>query len=110
MNDASFVRCRQRIAELPGNIKKWVERKSVFRDQMVKRLAFHKLHGKKMNAVRLFDGKYSDNSWMIKRCECSRFALETLEACGIGCGLGREHLESDAAVKFCVCGAEYLAH
>ncbi len=110
MDDALVVRGGQRIGDGDAAVKDLRQGKAVGREDLVQAPAFDQFHGEKAHTGVFLHGIERDDVWMVQARDRLCFALEALEAGGIGGHVGVEDLEGDVTIEARVAGAVHLAH
>ena len=110
MNDSPSVRGIERLGDLPGDLKRFVNAQGTLRDPVRKRWSFNQLENQRSSPVRFLDPVDVRDVWMIQRSEQVRLALEAGHAIGIRRQAVWQDLDGDVAMQFPVVGAIDLAH
>ncbi len=110
MDDALFVRGRQRIGDGRGNREHVGGRHPALGDRGIERLSLDQLHGQEVDAGRLFDREDGDDVRVVDGGEGLGLAPEAVEAVAVGGHLARDHFEGDIAPQLRVGRAVDLTH
>ena len=110
VDDALVVGGGQRIGDGDAAVKDPRQGKAVGGDDLVQALAFDQFHREKAHAGVFLHGIERDDVRMVQARDRLRFALEALEAGGVGGHVGGKDLEGNVAVEARVAGAVHLAH
>ena len=110
MDDALVVGGGQRVGDGDAVVKDLRQGKTVGRQDLVQALAFDQFHGEKAHTCVFLHGIERDDVWMVQARDRLRFALEALEAGGVGGHVGVKNLEGHVAIEARVAGAVHLAH
>src|SRR5271163_2762761 len=105
MDDAFFMRRRQRVAQRAGKLDDLFEWESASGDQAVERLTFHQLHGEKVDAVAFLDRIDGDDVGMVELGKGLRLAAKAPQSLGILRHLSRQYFERYIAAELRVGGA-----
>ena len=110
MNDAGFVRFRERIGHLAGDVKRLLERRPSASEQLPERRAFDELHDDEELAVEFPDVMDGDDAGVV---QCGRrlgFVLEPPDGARVGQRFSTEHFDRDVAAQLQIPCAIDLAH
>src|SRR5438128_1709671 len=110
MDDAVLVGGFERLADLPRDWERLIDRNRVSRDALRERLPFDELHDERRDAAGVLEMENACDIRMIERCEDLCLTREPCNAIAIARDVSRKNLDRDLTPKLRVAGAIDLAH
>jgi hypothetical protein len=110
VDDAPFVRRRQRVGERHGDFEEPAGRKAARRNDQIQGLSLDELHREQPHSAHFLDRENCDDIGMIDRRERLRLAFESRQAFGIRRHGIRQDLDRDLAAELYVARLVHLSH
>ena len=110
VDDALFVRGRERLDDLDGVVERLAQREPAGAEEVAQRVALEKLLDQEMPLVDLLERMDRRDAGMAESGQRLRFALEAGDVLRVAEELIGEHLDRDVAIEPQVPGAIHLSH